>query len=203
MYQDYLNWLIEHGESQSNMSFRGWLESTYPGNISLHNQIIVAEYAAGNLSKAQVGSAVTDATNGVDADLQAALAALARNRLSKIANTMAFIDKVEDRLMRRVNIEEASIDQLLGVGRLLRGSLKDDVTIVGEVVKSRSGVPVEQPNTFNFNYTEQTLNVGDAAARLTLNSRDSRDRSRIILDSMVETVKRVANEPSGPSKSSS
>jgi ribosomal 50S subunit-associated protein YjgA (DUF615 family) len=130
-----------------------------------------------------------------DTDLAAGLTALARTRLSRIANTMAFVDAVESRLMRRINIEEASIDQLLAAGRLLRTSLKDDVNLVSEVLQAREEKPVE-PRNFTMNVSQTVLAIGDQAAKMTLGSRDSRDRTRTVLDGFLKVVQK--NDPTEP-----
>ena len=188
MFQRYLSWLAENGETQESFSFQQWCTATFPGDTSIQNLAVVGEVVSGNVSKQRGAIAVSEVTSNADEDLQAGLTALARNRMSRVSTTMEFVDRVEQRLMQRVNVEEASIDQLLGVGRLLRNSLKDDLTLVAEVVKARRDVPVEASRNFNLSFTENVINVGDDATKKTMSSRDSRDRSRNILESMISIV---------------
>lgn len=199
-YQQYLAWLQEHDENQDRVPFKEWLAATFPNDAALQNQLVVAEMVGGNLSKARAAQTLSDVTADADTDLQAGLTAIARTRLSRIANTMAFVDRVEDRLMRRINVEEASIDQLLAAGRLLRTSLKDDLTLVEGVVKSRQESKPEAPKSFSVSFTENVVNLGDQATRMTLQSRDSRDRARAVLEGMIRTVQKNGNpaEPAEP-----
>ena len=196
MFQRYLAWLAENNETQDTMPYKMWLDATFPGDNSLHNLSVVGEVVSGNLDRARGALQVSEVTTNADEDLAAGLTALARNRLGRIAQTMEFVDRVEDRLMRRVNVEEASIDQLLAAGRLLRGSLKDDVTLVAEVVRARQEKPIEDSSRFNVSFTETVVNIGNDAARMTLGSRDGRDRARNLLESMINTVRK-----NGPSDS--
>lgn len=198
MFQKYLAYLQEQGLRQSQMPYDQWLEATYPGDHALHNLAVVSDVVSGNLDRERAAGPLASVTSHADEDLAAGLTALARNRLGRITNTMEFVDRVEDRLMRRINVEEASVDQLLAAGRLLRGSLKDDLTLVAEVLRAREKKPIDDPNRFSVNYTENIIAVGDAAARMTLENRDGRDRARNLLESMITTV----SKPRDPSTSS-
>ena len=194
-YQQYLNWLHENDEREERVPFKEWLAATFPDDVALQNQLVVAEAVGGNVSKVRAAQVLSDVTVDADTDLQAGLTALARTRLSRIANTMEFVDRVESRLMRRINVEEASIDQLLAAGRLLRSSLKDAVTLVAEVLKSRQENKPEVPKSFTVSFTEQVVNLGDDATRLALGNRDSRDRARMVLDSMIKAVRKNGDQP--------
>lgn len=195
-YSRYRAYLVEQGMTEDQMPFKQYLEATYPGDVALQNQLVVAEMVGGNVPRAVARPVLSDVTADADSDLAAGLTAIARTRLSRIADTMNFVDLVEARLMRRINIEEASIDQLLAAGRLLRTSLKDDISLVAEVVRARDEKPIE-PRSFNVNITEQVVNIGDAASKMALASRDSRDRSRTLLESMLKVVKKHG-EPAEP-----
>lgn len=192
IYSRYRTWLVEQSMTEDQMPFKEWLAGTYPGDVALQNQLVVAEMVAGNLSRGRAASTLADVSGDADADLAAGLTALARTRMSRIANTMEFVDRVEDRLMRRINVEEASIDQLLAAGRLLRTSMKDDLTLVAEVVKARQEKPME-PRSFTVNFTENIQNIGDQAVKMTLSSRDSRDRTRSVLEGMIKAVQKNGN----------
>lgn len=196
MFQRYLAWLAEHNETQDSMPYREWMSITYPGDVALQNLSVVSETVSGNLSKPRGALAVSEVNTNADEDLAAGLTALARNRLSRIANTMEFVDRVENRLMQRINVEEASIDQLLAAGRLLRGALKDDVSLVAEVVQARREKPIEDSSRFNLSFSETVVNIGSDAARKTLGSRDGRDRARNLLDNMISVVRNNNPNPS-------
>jgi hypothetical protein len=196
IYNRYRAWLLEHGETEEHVPYDAWLAGTFPGDAALRNQLVVAEVVGGNLTKEQASRSLARVGESADEDLAAGLTALARTRLSRIANTMEFVDRVENRLMQRINIEEASIDQLLAAGRLLRTSLKDDTTLVSDVLRARKEKP-QEPSSFRLNFTQNVVNLGDQAAQMTLQSRDSRDRTRSVLDSMIRTVQKNGNsEPS-------
>jgi len=194
IFSQYETWLMEQNETQATRSFREYLEATYPGEVAFHNQMIIAEMVAGNVSRASAAQALASVTAEADTDLGAGLTALARSRVSRIANTMRFIDQVEGRLMRRINIEEASIDQLLAAGRLLRTSAADDTKLVAEVLRAREEKPTV-PASFTVNFNENIQNIGNDAARLTMQSRDSRDRARTVLDSFIKTVQKSVDPP--------
>lgn len=190
IYGKYKTWLLEQGMTEEQMPFRAWLEATYPGDASLHRQMVVAEVVGGNLSKDTQRRTLDEVTGSADEDLAAGLTALARTRLTRMSNTMEFVDRVEEKLMRKINIEEASVDQLLSAGRLLRNSLKDDVSLVADVVRAREKKRDETPASLTVNYTEKIMNVGDKAVAMTLKNRDSRDRARSVLDSMIKAVEK-------------
>ena len=195
-YQQYLSWLQDHNETRDRVPFKDWLSATYPNQDSDNNALVVGEVVGGNLPKSQATSLLEQVGANADLDLRLGLTALARSRMSRIANIMNFVDRVEDQLVTRVQVEAASIDQLLGVGRLLRNSLKDDLNLVGEVVNIQRGRG-EPTKNFNLSVTEQIVNVGDSA-RKTLESRDSRDRSRTVLEGMLKVIQKHESEPSEP-----
>jgi len=194
IFSKYQNWLVEQGENQNTLSFKDYLEATYPGEVAFHNQMIIAEMVGGNLPRVAASQALASVTAEADTDLGAGLTAIARSRLSRIADTMRFIDQVEGRLMRRINVEEASIDQLLAAGRLLRASVSDDTRLVAEVLKAREEKPMA-PASFTVNFNESIQNIGNDAARLVMQSRDSRDRTRTVLDSFTKTLKNSVDPP--------
>jgi hypothetical protein len=177
------------------MSYEEWLKASNGNDEGAVRQNLVAAVVSGDIPNQGRNAEVIQQTvhNSTD-DLQAGMAALARSRMTRIADTMTFVDHVERQLMSRVNLGEASLDQLLGCARFLRTSVRDDVNLVQNTISlANSKSAGLNGSQFNFNIGDQILNLGDEAAKSALNNRDSRDRSRTVLDSLISAARRNFN----------
>ena len=179
----YRNWLMENDTRESDVSYEEWLAGTYPNDTPLQRQHVVSAVVSGEMSRqGRPGTVMTDVVVNSEDDLRAALAAMARSRISRVADSMGFMDQVEKKLMTKINVEEASTDQLLSVARHLRSSIKDDMSYVLGAINSnqKSGLEGAQ---FNVNIGDNIL-IGDSPVK----GRDVRDRVRSVVDGFLKVV---------------
>lgn len=182
MIAKYRRWLLEHDTSPDQVSYDEWLAGEYVNDIATQRLHKTAATVSGDTPRDE--AILKTVTDDADTDLKAALAALARSRMSRIANVVSYTDAVEQLLMERVNIGEASIDQLLATARYLRGASKDDITLLLNVVETanqQKGLDGAQFNQFNVTLTQQVQGT-------TLETRDGRDRTRSVLEGFIQAL---------------
>lgn len=191
-YARYKEWLVKYDTSVTEISYEEWLAHEHRDNAGLQRLHSASAVVAGDLPKSsRSGQILQETVEGSDDDLRATLAALARSKMSRIANLVGFVDTVEEKLMRRIQVDDpnVSMDQLLSAARYLRRSAQDDIHTVVEVLetsKSKSGLEGAQFNQFNFNV--------DAGSHKALENRDSRDRTRSVLDGLIQAVNKKSEE---------
>lgn len=198
-YPKYLNWLMETDTRATEVSYEEWLAGSYPNDIALQRQFMVTSVVSGEQDRqGRPGAVMNETVMHSEDDLRAGIAAIARTRMARVASLMSYADKVEARLMSRINIEDASLDQLLSTARYLRGCAKDDMSIILGALNAnqKSGLEGAQ---FNVNITDNIL-VGDS----TVKGRDTRDKVRTVLDGFLKVVsKNASSNESGPPPSGS
>lgn len=184
-YVRYRNWLIETDTRESQVSFEEWLAGTFPDDVAQQKQHIVAAVVSGEIPKAGfAGNVLNEAVLNAGDDLKAALAAMARTRIGRINRTILMADRVESLLMERIDLQTASMDQLLMFAQYLRRSAGDDMKLVMHATDSPSKSGLEGAQ-FNVNIGDQIL-VGDSPMR----GRDTRDRVRAVVDQFLRVIER-------------
>lgn len=187
-YAKYREWLVDSDTPEELCPFEEWLAGTYPADVGLQRQLIVAATVAGDLPKRGVAAnIINEVVLNSEDDLRAGLAAIARSRMSKLASTLALSDQVDALIHERSNPQEMQLPQLYAYkDRIDRSRDRDTKLIVSAAkISSKTGLEGAQ---FNVQVVDQVL-IGDSDAK----GRDVRDRVRAVVDAFLKVTRNKDN----------
>lgn len=190
-YTRYRAWLAETGNTSQDVTFEQWLQGTYPDDTALQREQVVTSIVSGDLPKAGRNAEImTEVSAGSDDDLRAGLAAMARTRMRRVSELTAYSDLVEQRLMQRINVNDASTDQLLAFSRYLRSSIRNDMEIILNTIRTTEKTGLEGAQFTQFNV------MGDVSLGGPTDRPESRDKIRSTIEGLLKSVRKLdGNNP--------
>lgn len=189
-WERYRQWCVQY--NTNDVSYDEWVAGEAVNNRAKQRQIMVTDIVAGDVAK--VGEplrAFQEVIASGDEDLRVFLVSIARSRSRRINTMLEYLDRVEDRLMRNVDVDLATMDQLLSTYRLLTAATKEMITLVNTAITSTEARKADfGGSTFNVSLDLGDKILGDSAANL-LKDRDSRDRVRTAVGAFVKVLENV------------